>query len=635
MVENESNDQAQSSSIAQGLSHGYMNLPHSDLLDPQILGKRIRNVGEHLVEEIYLDDDNTEEIEHFKYKHELKKNFSLSSIVGLGFSLMNVPFGVSTTLSVGLICGGCVTLIWGWLIFGFFTLLTAVSLGEITSKFPTSGGVYHFSYLLANKKYALPISWFAGWFLIIGNWLMFISCAFGGSQFILSIFGLKQSDYKHNDWIVLLLYIILVIISALINLQFQKYLEKLNKLCIYWTIYTIIIMDFLLLIFSTEYHDLKYIFTNFDASRSGWPAVLAFMIGSVQFSSMTFNGYGSITSMSEEVNQPEKTIPRGIVISVLLSTFIGIVFIIPILAILPDFTRLLDDNSDIFPIDIVFKLSTRSFLVSIVLVLLIVGSLFFATIGTLTTASRTVYAFGRDHGLPFDSLWRKVDTKQDEEIVPTNALLLSVGIAFIMGFFSLISSSAFSAFIGCSVISLNIANGIPIFLSILDKRSKVRGSAFKLRKFGYLINGLSCLFVLLTVVLLSFPPSIYISIQSMNYAFVVFFTFAVIITILWLAWGRDHFQGPQIDHDNFILPSSSSAIPLTSIPHAEGSSSNSNFTIQDTEIDTTSQASSNKDVLFDQDQEQTPPSGYSKIDTNSERPKSLDLGVPDLEAQTK
>ncbi|VEU21394.1 DEKNAAC102518 [Brettanomyces naardenensis] len=527
-------------------SGGYMSLPTSDIQ------RALRGIGEQVVQEIYLDDDNAEKVEHFKYKHELRKHFSVASIVGLGFSLMNVPFGISTTLSLGLVCGGSVTIFWGWLIFGIFTILICLSLSEIASKFPSSGGVYHFSFLLANEKYGLVASWFTGWFLIIGNWLMFISCAFGGSQFILSIFGLKQSDYKHDDYIVLLVYIALVVLAALFNLKFQKYLEKLNRLCIYWTIYTILIMDFFLLVFSTEYHDLSFIFTHFDATRTGWPSFLAFLIGAIQFPAMTFNGYGSIASMSEEVKDPEKTIPKGMIYAVLISALIGLSFILPILTILPDLTKLLDDNPDIFPIDIVFKLSTKSFVVSIVLVLLIVGSLSFAIIGTLTTASRVVYAFGRDHGLPFDYLWQKVDTMEDEEIVPKNALLLSVGFACIMGLFSLVSASAFSAFIGCSVIALNIANGIPILSSLLNKRRKIRGAVFKLRKFGYVVNILSCVFVLLTIVLLSFPPSRYIDVKTMNYAFFVFFLFAILVGIAWIFWGKKYFQGPQIDHDDFI-----------------------------------------------------------------------------------
>ncbi|KAH3662385.1 hypothetical protein OGAPHI_005637 [Ogataea philodendri] len=566
--------------------------------------ERLRNIREHVLHDlndIWQDDDLTEQIEHFKYKQELKKTFSFGSIIGLGFSLMNVPFGISSTLAIGLVCGSSFTILWGWVLFSFFTLLISLSLGEISGKFPSSGGVYHFSSILANEKYSLVSSWFTGWYLVLGNWLMFISYAFGGSQFILSIFGLKSSDYKHDDLFVLLLYFAIIIFSALVNLKFQKHLERINKLCIYWTIYTVLVMDFLLMLFSSDFHDIKHILTNFDASRSGWPAVLAFFIGGIQFSSLTFNGYGMIVSMSEEVKTPEKTIPQGLLVSVLVSSLTGLIFIIPILSILPDLQLLLDDNPDIFPIDIAFKLSTKSFLVSFVLVILIVGSSTFATIGSLTTASRTVYALGRDRGLPFNQLWEQVDTMADEEIVPKNALLLSVGVSFMLGSFSMVSGTAFNAFVGCAVVALNAANGIPILSSMLNKRRKIRGSTFKLRKLGYLINGLSVIFILLTIVVLCMPPSRYINIATMNYAVAVFGLFSILIAVLYYFWGRYNFHGPLIDHDYQAESAIPTALEQVPTPDDPEPSDEDRFVLEESEYITHDEPTQDEDTdtLFD------------------------------------
>ncbi|GMG55574.1 unnamed protein product [Ambrosiozyma monospora] len=201
--QSQSQNHVENSELQQNTNSGlYSLLPN----DPHVIQDRLRAFGEQVVQEIYLDDDNAEQVEHFNYKQELQKKFSVSSIIGLGFSLMNVPFGMATTLSIGLVCGSSFTILWGWVMFSIFTLFVALSLSEISSKFPSSGGVYHFSSILANEKYALVSSWFTGWYLIIGNLLMFVSCAFGGSQFILSIFGLKESDYKHDDWLVLSLF---------------------------------------------------------------------------------------------------------------------------------------------------------------------------------------------------------------------------------------------------------------------------------------------------------------------------------------------------------------------------------------------------------------------------------------------
>lgn len=124
-----------------------------------------------------MSDEEEEETSttHFTYKQELERNLTVTSIVGLGFSLMGVPFGLSSTLYIGLIDGGSVTLLWGWVLVTIFSLCVTLSLAEIVSKYPSSGGIYHFASVLAPEKYSLSSSWFTGWLLIIGNWTMFIS----------------------------------------------------------------------------------------------------------------------------------------------------------------------------------------------------------------------------------------------------------------------------------------------------------------------------------------------------------------------------------------------------------------------------------------------------------------------------
>ncbi|KAG0687636.1 hypothetical protein C6P40_002080 [Pichia californica] len=521
----------------------------------------LRELGHHIAQEIYYDDDNQEEVQHFQYKNALDHKFSVGSIVGLGFSLMNVPFGVATTLSIGLVCGSSVTILWGWVLFGFFSIMISLSLSEIASKFPTSGGVYHFSCILSNGRYSLITSWFDGWYLVVGNLLMFVSYSFGGAQFMLSIFGLSQSDYKADNLFIMIVFVLIILISTLINIKFQSFLEKFNEVCIYWTFYTILAADILILLFATDFHNFKYIFTHFDASRSGWPDWIAFIIGGIQFSSMTFNGYGAIVAMSEEVKHPEKTISKGLTYSIFASIFTGLIFIIPILSVLPESSKLLDDNPDIFPMELILKLTTKSFVVSLFISLMIVGAIIFACVGALTTVSRTIYSLARDQGLPYSSLWQQLETSSDKETVPRNALLLSVVASIILGTFSLISTSAFNAFLGCSVMAMNVANGIPILCSIINKRKKIRGSTFKLRKFGYLVNILSCFMIFFTCIILCFPPSLDIDIQSMNYSIVVFLLFTISIWVGYYAWGKKNFVGPLL----VVEPVSNSIMQLNNI----------------------------------------------------------------------
>lgn len=499
-----------------------------------------------------MEDDEVEHVEHFKYKQDLERKLTVTSIVGLGFTLMGVPFGLSSTLWILLVDGGSVTILYGWLVVGFFSVCVVLSLSEIIAKFPTAGGVYHFSSILSNEKYSLISAWFTGWFLLIGNWTYAVSILFSGSQFILSIFGLKNVYYKQDMLLVLAVYFVMLTLVGFVNYRFSRYLEHINKMCIFWSIGTVVVIGILLLIFAKTTNSVAHILTHFDNSRSGWPDPLAFIVG-MQSSCFTLTGYGMLFSMTDEVKKPEKNMPRGAVSAVSMAVIQGLFFIVPVLVILPSLTVILDSTPEIMPIDLVFKTATQSYVVSFLLIVLLIGTVLFQAIGALTTASRSTYVFARDGGLPFKDLWTKVDSVE-EYTLPKNALFLSMGVIALFSFLALISPSAFNAFMGASVVSLALANGIPILCLMLNKRRKIKGSAFRLKYFGWIINGISVLWVFLSFFILCLPPVITdLSWRSMNYASGVLVILAIIALIGYKTWGANVFTGPLLDTDYLEL----------------------------------------------------------------------------------
>ena len=135
-------------------------------------------------------------MEHFKYKQDLERKLTVTSVIGLGF--FGVPFGLSSTLWISLMDGANVTILYGWLIVGGFSLCVILSLSEIISKYPTAGGVYHFSSVLSDENIVIYClgsqDGFIDWELTYA-----ISIMFSGAQFILSIFGMKNVYIYKED----------------------------------------------------------------------------------------------------------------------------------------------------------------------------------------------------------------------------------------------------------------------------------------------------------------------------------------------------------------------------------------------------------------------------------------------------
>ena len=71
--------------------------------------------------------------------------------------------------SYGLNTGGPGVMVTGWICVSFFTFFVGLSMAEIVSAIPTSGGPYFWAAMLAPKEHAAFFSWITGWFNFVGQ----------------------------------------------------------------------------------------------------------------------------------------------------------------------------------------------------------------------------------------------------------------------------------------------------------------------------------------------------------------------------------------------------------------------------------------------------------------------------------
>jgi amino acid transporter len=252
-----------------------------------------------------------------------------------------------------------------------------------------------------------------------------------------------------------------------------------------------------------------------------------------------------VASMCEEVQNPSHEVPKAIVLSVAAAMLTGILYLIPLLFVLPDIKTLLSvPNGQ--PIGLLFKTVTGSPGGGFGLLFLILGILFFAGIGALTAASRCTYAFARDGAIPGSRLWRQVNKRLD---IPLNALLLSTAVDCLLGLIYFGSTAAFNSFTGVATICLSTSYGLPIFVSVLRGRKAVKNSSFSLGKFGFAINVTTIAWICLAIVLFCCPSTLPVTASSMNYASVVFAGFAAISIVWYFIRGRKSFSGPPVPQD--------------------------------------------------------------------------------------
>ena len=72
----------------------------------------------------------------------------------------------------------------------------------------------------------------------------------------------------------------------------------------------------------------------------------------------------------------------------------------------------------------------------------------------------------------------------------------------------------------------------------------LQGAPWSLGKFGYLINGITFVWIVLATILFCMPTTMEVEASTMNYASVVFSFFFVLSAAWWFAWGSRHYVGP-------------------------------------------------------------------------------------------
>jgi hypothetical protein len=117
------------------------------------------------------------------------------------------------------------------------------------------------------------------------------------------------------------------------------------------------------------------------------------------------------------------------------------------------------------------------------------------------------------------------------------------------------SNTAFSAFVGCFVQLSSLSYFMAIFPHILTRRSSFTpGYFFMNNKIGYVINTLSCIYIIAFVIIFCFPYALPAEAVSMNYASLMTGGLTIFVTIWWFI-RQGSYEGPK------NIPLTDKAIP--------------------------------------------------------------------------
>jgi amino acid permease (GABA permease) len=510
----------------------------SEKVDTQVL------VVEHTDIASIIRADNVK-LAELGYKSEFRREFSLLETVCFAFSIMGVIASVTSTLSFGLVNGGHVGLVFGWLIPCCFVMTVALSMAEMASSMPTSAGLYYFSAKLAPAKYAPLASWITGWANVTGQVTLVCGIDFTCAQMITTAIAVNSdgativSAGATYGILLAILFFHGIVCSSATNI-----LARLNLFYVLITVGTTIAAIVSLLVLSdgnrASTSDAFTLFENNSGwASNGWAFMLAFT------SPMwTLTGYDSAAHISEETANAARAAPIAIIVSVIGTACLGWLLLIAISFAIPSISDILGTDLPL-PMGQVFLnvLGKRGMLAIWSLIIVVQ---FVTGAAQVVDASRVVFAFARDNALPGSRLWKRMNRYTQTPVNAVWFVIFASALCGVLGF----SATALTSLAGSSVIGLYTSYATPIFLRITSGRKKLVPGPFSLGRWATPIGSIAVAWVSFVVVMLFFPPGQTTNAQEMNYSVVIIMAVFIFASLSWVLSARKWFCGPVRNVDD-------------------------------------------------------------------------------------
>ncbi len=478
------------------------------------LGARSTDTGANRSQ---LDQDSLD-LKKLGYVQELAREMKAFSNFAVSFSVISILTGITQLYGYGLQHGGPFQTSVGWLMVSAFTMTVALAMAELASAYPTAGALYHWASYLGGKR----LGWFTACFNTIGQFAILAGIDYGLTLFLVGLAGLPDTWAVKTS-----LYAALLFSHAFLNHIGIRVVAWLNDFSAWYHVAVVALLLGALAVQGFA-QPVSFLFT-FN-STDGMPSGYSFLIG-LLLAQWTLTGYDASAHVSEETKNPREAAPRGIFSAVGISIVAGFLMLAFVTLSIPDLATVTAIGESAF--SHILKLRLGETMGTTVLAL-IAGAMWLCGLSAMTSASRMVYAFARDGGLPFSKFWATVSTSHR---TPSNAIWGLAAFAVTLA----LSVSVYSAIVGIATISLYISYGIPIFARLVARQrgeDRVKGP-WNLGRFSTLNSIVAITWISIITVVFVLPP-------NEQAAYVVAGCLAALIAI-WAIVARKRFVGPKIN----------------------------------------------------------------------------------------
>ncbi len=461
-------------------------------------------------------DQDAIDLQKMGYVQELLRGMGGFSNFAVSFSVISILTGAIQLYGYGLQHGGPLQMSLGWLVVSSFTMTVALSMAELASSYPTAGALYHWASFLGGRE----LGWFTACFNTMGQFAILAGIDWGLAGFLIPLWGGEQTRHA-----TLFVFAALLFSHAVLNHLGIRVVSWLNDFSAW---YHMAVVLFILAVLGLKgfAQPASFLF-RFDKTDAYSPSY-SFIVG-LLLAQWTLTGYDASAHVSEETRDPRRAAPWGIFIAVAVSVVFGFLMLAAITLSIPDLAQATAFGDDALAGILKLRLGPG---MGAAAVALVCGAMWLCGLATMTSASRMVYAFSRDGGLPGHSYWARISPRFR---TPAHAIWGLSAFALLIA----VLVKEYSAVLSIAVIALYVSYGLPIAARLA---ARLRGredsvGPWNLGPFSTLVAVTAVLWIAAICVVFVLPPN--------GQAGEMMAGACGVLLLIWFGWSRRHFAGPK------------------------------------------------------------------------------------------
>ncbi len=296
-----------------------------------------------------------------------------------------------------------------WISVGFLVLLGSLTFAELTAMFPRTGGLY----VYLHKAYGKSTAFTFGWAQLI----LLRPASIGGLALVVAEFTNRALGLTLDIRIVSISTIVLLTLTNILGVQWGS---LVMKICTAIKMLALIVI--IGLVFAIAKGSFIHIEPFFDFHTTGDKTFFAALAAGIVGVLWSYDGWVDTTYVAGEIKEPQKNVPRALIIGLAIVT---VIYVLANLAYMYTLQPAALKASKSVAHDTIGLCIGNQFalLITIAIIISVLGT----TNGTILTGARVVYAMSNDK-LTFGFL----GTKHSKFSSPITALIIQGTIASLL-----------------------------------------------------------------------------------------------------------------------------------------------------------------------------------------------------------